>query len=171
MLRSQLAQSKKRKFLEHLAETANVSASAEAARVPRRTIYYARAIDPEFAYEWDQALELGLDALEDEIVRRAKKGVQRPVFYQGEVCGHVREFSDTLAMFILKSRRREVYGEHLRTQNDNRNLEMLTPEQQEQEARMLLQRMRALRISVIEGIGVVTDVEDADTPGQRTEEL
>ena len=44
-------------------------------------------------------------------MRRAKDGVPEPVFYQGQVVGETRRFSDTLAMFILKSKRREVWGE------------------------------------------------------------
>jgi hypothetical protein len=37
--------------------------------------------------------------------------IPEPVFYQGRVVGEARRFSDTLAMFILKSKRREVWGE------------------------------------------------------------
>jgi hypothetical protein len=44
-------------------------------------------------------------------LRRAKDGVPEPVFYQGQVVGETRRFSDTLAMFILKSKRRDVWGE------------------------------------------------------------
>ncbi len=44
-------------------------------------------------------------------MRRAKDGVAEPVFYQGQVVGETRRYSDTLAMFILKSKRREVWGE------------------------------------------------------------
>jgi hypothetical protein len=51
------------------------------------------------------------DALEDEVMRPAKDGVPEPVFHQGRVVSQTRRFSDTLAMFILKSKRREVWGE------------------------------------------------------------
>ena len=70
-----------------------------------------RADDPSFAAEWDAALELGLDSLEDELMRRAKDGTLRPVFQGGELVGHIREYSDTLGIFMLKSRRRHVYGD------------------------------------------------------------
>ena len=39
------------------------------------------------------------------------RGTLSPVYYKGEVVGHVREFSDTLLMFSLKARRPEVYRE------------------------------------------------------------
>jgi hypothetical protein len=38
-----------------------------------------------FSTAWDEALERGLDALEDEVMRRAKDGVAEPVYYQGRV--------------------------------------------------------------------------------------
>ena len=40
-------------------------------------------------------------------------GTEKPVFYQGEVCGTVREHHDTLLIFLLKAKRREVFGERL----------------------------------------------------------
>ena len=49
-------------------------------------------------------------------MRRAKDGVEEPVYYRGAVVGETRRYSDTLAMFILKSKRREIWGE--RTQID-----------------------------------------------------
>ena len=50
----------------------------------------------------DNPLERGLGALEDEVMRRAKDGVVEPIFYQGQIVGENRRYSDALAMFILK---------------------------------------------------------------------
>lgn len=98
-------------FLEALADTPNVAAAALAAGVGRTTVYDRRALDPGFASLWDEAIERSTDMLVGECYRRAVRGVEKPVFYQGEECGRVREYSDTLAIFLLKSHRREVYGE------------------------------------------------------------
>ena len=38
-------------------------------------------------------------------------GTFRPVFQVGELVGHIREYSDTLGIFMVKSRRRHVYGD------------------------------------------------------------
>ena len=67
-----------------------------------------------FAAAWDDAIEDGTDLLEDEVLRRAKDGVDEPRFYEGEVCGHVRKYSDTLAIFLLKARRPEKYSDKVR---------------------------------------------------------
>jgi len=97
-------------FLDYLAETGNVSRAAKASNLPRRTLYSYRATDPDFAAAWDEALEIGLDALEDEAMRRAREGVEEPVFQGGLCCGHVRRYSDLLLIFLLKSRRPHRYG-------------------------------------------------------------
>lgn len=96
---------KKEAFLTRLSETANVSRSCADNNLPRRTVYDWRDSDAGFKAAWDQALELGLDALEDEAKRRAFEGTDRPVFYEGSECGTVREYSDTLAIFLLKAYR------------------------------------------------------------------
>ena len=53
---------------------------------------------------------LGLDALEDEAIRRAREGVVEPVFQAGLHCGNVRKYSDLLLIFLLKSRRPHRYA-------------------------------------------------------------
>lgn len=100
-------------FLAVLSETANVSRACEIARVARRTVYEWRADDEAFRSAWDAAVEIGLSALEDEAVRRGHEGWDEPVFHKGQQCGVVRRYSDTLLIFTLKSRRREVYGERV----------------------------------------------------------
>ena len=106
-------------FLAALADTANVSASAKAADLGRSTAYDLRRDDPDFAAAWDAAMETGLDALEDEAMRRAKDGVSRFVVSGGKVVMHpetgepLKEhvFSDALTMFLLRARRPERYKE------------------------------------------------------------
>lgn len=68
------------------------------------TPYRRRAADPVFAAAWREASNIGTEYLEEEAARRAYHGLNKPVFYQGEQCGTVREYSDTLLMFLLKKR-------------------------------------------------------------------
>jgi len=101
---------KKAEFLDLLSENGNVSSAALACHLPRRTLYACRAVDPDFAAAWDESLELGLDALEDEAIRRAAEGTEEPVFQGGLRCGSVRKYSDLLLIFLLKFRRPSRYG-------------------------------------------------------------
>jgi hypothetical protein len=55
-------------FLEALAETSNVTASAARVNVPARTVYKLRREDGEFAARWLAALHEGYDNLEMELL-------------------------------------------------------------------------------------------------------
>lgn len=97
-------------FLDSLRESANISAAARAAGMSRRSAYNHRLQDAQFREEWDQALEEALDDLEAELRRRAMVGVEKPVYYGGKTCGVIRNYSDTLGMFLLKCRRPNVFS-------------------------------------------------------------
>lgn len=79
-------------------------------------MYGWRQADAEFAAKWDEVVEAGTEELEEEARRRAFRGVDEPVFYQGDECGSIRKYSDTLLIFLLKGRRPEKYRENVRTE-------------------------------------------------------
>lgn len=114
----------KERFLAALAESGNITSSAASAGVPRRNVYNWRHEDEVFAVGWDNALDLGVDSLEDEATRRAKDGTLKPVFQGGVQVGEIREFSDTLMIFLLKGRRPEKYKDrHELTGKDGKPIE------------------------------------------------
>jgi len=101
-------------FLSLLKETGgNVTKACEAIGLNRQRVYEWRSRDAEFAAKWDDAVEAGTEELEQEARRRAYKGVDEPVFYQGEECGTVRKYSDTLLIFLLKGRKPEKYRDNV----------------------------------------------------------
>lgn len=101
-------------FLRQLRQTGgNVSRSCELAGVSRQTVYDWRESDESFALQWNEAVEFGTDELEEEARRRAFRGVDEPVFYQGDECGTVRKYSDTLLIFLLKGRKPDKYRERV----------------------------------------------------------
>ena len=68
----------KEAFLEHLAATCNVQASAKAAGVAVSTVYAHRMRDAQFAEDWDAALRQGYARLEAALLERAARGADRP---------------------------------------------------------------------------------------------
>lgn len=95
-------------FLKELRENGGfVGKACEAVGVSKQTVHNWRSADAEFAENWDRAVEFATEDLEKEARRRAYEGVDEPVFYQGEVCGHIRKYSDTLLMFTIKARKPE----------------------------------------------------------------
>lgn len=108
MLTTSKREKKAPKFLKELRENGGfVGKACEAVGISKQSVYVWRESDKEFAIEWDRAIDLATEDLEKEARRRAYQGVEEPVFYQGEVCGHIRKFSDTLLMFTIKARRPE----------------------------------------------------------------
>lgn len=84
-------------FLDALRIHGIVSRAAVDAGIHRDTAYFERQRDPEFAREWAEALDRGVDMLEDVAKQRAFEG------------------SDTLLIFLLKAHRPKVYRETIRT--------------------------------------------------------
>lgn len=96
-----------------VASGGNVSRACQAIDVARLTAYRWREEDPEFAADWDKAKAAGLDALEDEAIRRAFEGIDKPIVHQGFITDTVKEYSDTLAIFLLKGGKPEKYKDRV----------------------------------------------------------
>jgi len=100
-------------FLAALAKDPNVTAAAAAAGVARQYVYEARDAHADFAKAWDNAIEQSVDILETEARRRALHGTSRPVYQGGALAGYVQEYSDVLAIFLLKAHRPEKFRERV----------------------------------------------------------
>lgn len=107
--------------MQKLSKSPNVSAAARAAKVSRQWAYQMREEDPDFAAAWDEALQISLDDAEGELYRRAVKGTLKPVFQGGEKVGSVREYSDTLLIFLLKAHKPDVYRETTRNEHTGKD--------------------------------------------------
>lgn len=103
---------KRAAFLAAYRETGTVKAAAKAAGIDRRT-HYRWLEDPAYAESFEDARQEAGEALEDEARRRAIQGVEEPVFYQGEVVGFRRRYSDTMLIFLMKGNLPEKYGERV----------------------------------------------------------
>ena len=102
------------RFLRELALSGNITYAARQVGVNPATVHKARNGSKDFAAQFNQAMEEAVGILEIEARRRAVDGVDRPVFHLGEIVGHVREFSDTLLIFLLKAARPAKYRENVR---------------------------------------------------------
>jgi hypothetical protein len=72
-----------------------------------------RAVNPLFAEEEEVIREAITDSLEEEAIRRARDGIDKPIYHQGVQVDTVKEYSDSLLQFLLKGRRRQTYGDKL----------------------------------------------------------
>ncbi|HZF42772.1 MAG TPA: hypothetical protein VEZ48_05130 [Sphingomonadaceae bacterium] len=100
-------------FITALAELGSVKHAARAVGMTPEGAYHLRRQPgaESFAAAWDAALDTGVDRLAAATMQRALHGVAVPVFWQGKKIGERRQYNDRLAMFHLRHRLPEVYGE------------------------------------------------------------
>jgi hypothetical protein len=94
-------------WLEVHRQTGIVTATCQATNIGRSTIYEWMHDDPDFAKAKLEAENEAIELLEAEARRRAFEGTEKPIYQGGKLAGKVREYSDTLMIFILKAKRPE----------------------------------------------------------------
>ena len=143
--RNKFTLKKQEDFLAELAVNGgNVTMAAKTVQTYARNVYHLAKENPDFDAAFRQAQRLGLTALEDECRRRAMKGVERAVFYQGEEVGTETLYSDTLAMFLLKGGMPEKYRDNLNVTGSMGTVQM-TQEECEAFALKRMEEIRAAR--------------------------
>lgn len=101
-----LTDRRKRAFLKEL-ELHGIQTRAARAASPRASSRYGaiqtfkdeRERDPEFARQWDEAMQAAEASIEHEIFRRAQEGWDEPIYggrHRERVVGTVRKYSDRL---------------------------------------------------------------------------
>lgn len=117
-------------FLRELARVGIVGAACKKAKIGRTTAYKVREEDAEFKAAWDAAVDDAADEMESEAWRRGNKGVLKPIYQGGKQVGTVREYSDTLLIFMLKGARPEKYRDRQETKHtfDPINWDRVPPE-------------------------------------------
>lgn len=135
---------RKRRFLEALAELPSVRKACQAANIGRSTLYDMREHDPAFRQAWDKALVIGRHVLIDVAVERGIEG-----------------YSDGLLKWQIQSHFPE-YQDQPKTVNQNLSLRLMSPEQREEEAGRILLRIAALGIPLIDHDGEAIDISDIE---------
>lgn len=104
-------------FLEAFAKTGLVIAAAKAVGIDRTTAYRERQANEDFALAWADIEEWTTEEMEQEARRRAVLGVKEPVYNRGQLVGHVRKYSDTLLIFLLKGRKPGMYRDNVHVEH------------------------------------------------------
>lgn len=90
-------------YINKLAELGLEAHARKAARVTIGQLRKAMEADPDFAEQVEEAQLFAAEVLEQEARRRAVEGVDRDVYYKGEVVGVETQYSDTLLIALLKA--------------------------------------------------------------------
>lgn len=108
-----LTDRRKKAYLDEL-RLHGIMARAARAASPRASARYGalqtfkdeRERDPEFARQWDEAMQAAEASIEAEIYRRAQEGWDEPIFggrHREQIVGTVRKYSDPLLMFRARA--------------------------------------------------------------------
>lgn len=120
---------KQAEFFAAYMEDQSIERAAKKANIGVSLINRWRAFDEAFAESFKEIIAQMILAAEEELFRRAVKGVDRPVFQGGVQVGTVKDYSDQLLMFFLKANRPKKYREKLHVQgkatNTNNNVLIL----------------------------------------------
>jgi hypothetical protein len=101
-------------FLAALRDCGVVRLACELVKMPRQTVYDHRYRDEAFAKAWNEALEEALDLLEAEARRRGCDGIDKPVYHDGIKIDTIKQYSDTLLIFLLKGGRPQKYRDYVK---------------------------------------------------------
>lgn len=99
---------KRETFLATPATTLNVTASARAAAMSPASARMLKKRDAGFAEAWEEAMIAAYEELELALIRRATKGVSKPVWHQGKRVGRERVFSESMALQLMAQHRATV---------------------------------------------------------------
>ncbi len=100
----------KQAFLEHIEETGLVAKSARLIGTTSRVVKAELRHDEVFKEAFEQANDLFLESLEEEIYRRGVTGIEEPVFFKGVQTDSKTVYSDQLLIFQTKANI-EKYGD------------------------------------------------------------
>ena len=64
-------------FFHHFGRTGSVTLAADRAQLRRSSLYQRRQDDEAFVERWAQALDLGVERLQDNALNRARNGTER----------------------------------------------------------------------------------------------
>jgi len=96
-------------FLSAYAQLGIVTKAAQIAGIHRNNHGLWLKEDAEYAEAFKESHQEACDNIEAEMRRRAIEGVQKPVFYKGEVCGYITEYSDTMLAMLANGFMPEKY--------------------------------------------------------------
>ena len=108
----------KRALLRAYGKYGTILAAIQEAGCTYGSHYHWMHNDEEYPALFERAKAIFCDRLDEEVFRRAVRGIEQPVFYCGKEVGKIRKYSDILLIFAAKgampqkynTERREVSG-------------------------------------------------------------
>lgn len=157
-------------FLHEFAIRANLTSACRAAGIDRSTAYDWQERDEAFSFRYKQAEAEANDVLRAAIFQRAVQGVEKPLHYQGRVVQRkvidpetgkdryvdvtVREYSDTLLIFLAKARMPSEFRERASLDLTSGGHSLM------EDLALTLARLRDTTAAADDGMPAITDGND-----------
>ena len=106
-------QVQKEKYREGFAEYCTITGGCKAAGVDNTTVYVWREHDDVFVMREQQLRAELADRLEQEAIRRAYTGWDRPIYQRGELVGYERQYDGSLLKMLLAAYKPSVFRENI----------------------------------------------------------
>jgi len=97
-------------FLTQLGETGSVTEAALRCGLRRSTLYALRQSSQSFARRWQEALDRGVDRIQDGAMAYAINGHLRPVWFRGQQVGVTQHIDPRFMQFMLRAHRPDLYN-------------------------------------------------------------
>lgn len=111
----------KNAFLRNLELTGNFNGSAQLVGCTAQNIYAHMRRNEAFKKQVEKAKAVIVNEAEVELKRRAIEGVEKGIYFKGELVATERQYSDMLLVELLKANAPEKYGTRLANITVNNN--------------------------------------------------
>jgi len=122
-----------RAFLAGFVAGMGIGNAARLSGVDRSCHYDWMKKDIRYRERFQRARMILADDAEQEVYRRAFRGVDTPIVHRGKITGWYKSYSDALAMFMLKALRPNVYRDNaeIPVGPAEINIRVVTPEERQ----------------------------------------
>lgn len=110
---------KKEAFLAAYAEVGTITKACEIAGCSRSSHLRWLKDEPDYPERFKEAEQHACDRMTEEARRRAIDGLDKPVFQGGKKVGVIREYSDTLLIFLMKGAMPDKYKDRGQYEHSN----------------------------------------------------
>jgi hypothetical protein len=107
-----VTEERKLKFLETLAMSGNITSAAACHGLTVNSINTEKRKDAKFAEAIEIARGMALMELEDVARSRALHGIEKDVYFKGDVVGKEIQYDNKLLMFLMQAADKQTYGKN-----------------------------------------------------------
>jgi hypothetical protein len=136
------------RLLKNLAMSFSLTDALKAAHVCYNTVRAHERSDPEFAAQLREAEQEGAELLHSVCWKSAIEGNVEPVFFLGQIVGHIRKYDSRMQIELLRAHMPHLFktpgsGQPL-IAGDNNRVMIMTPERQDELIRLRREALEAM---------------------------